>query len=146
MRIGTVTSAPAVRGTSRLDATASVTPVQRITPDWVEEDPLDELTWSDRALLGHLYGTRVRTGEDGAEETPLVDAREGAPVAALAREINRERQRGMVSGERDLTAEDLRRIIGRLTVTAREPVPVTVQVQLMTMLKGTSGGRLDVVL
>ncbi len=69
-----------------------------------------------------------------------------APVASLAREINRERASGMVSDHRDLTAEDLRRMIGRLTFTAKEPVPVEVQLRLMTMLNGSTQGRLDVVL
>ncbi|WP_380170359.1 hypothetical protein ACFEMC_14925 [Kineococcus sp. DHX-1] len=138
MRLGTVTSAPAVRTASRLDGisgTESVTPARRITPEWIDEDPLDELTQSDRALLGHLYG--------GGDETVDVSA---APVASLAREINRERASGMVSDHRDLTAEDLRRMIGRLTFTAKEPVPVEVQLRLMTMLNGSTQGRLDVVL
>ncbi len=138
MRLGTVTSAPAVRTASRLDGvsgTESVTPARRITPEWIDEDPLDELTQSDRALLGHLYG--------GLDETVDVSA---APVASLAREINRERASGMVSDHRDLTAEDLRRMIGRLTFTAKEPVPVEVQLRLMTMLNGSTQGRLDVVL
>ena len=56
MRLGTVTSAPAVRIAPRLDGADPVTPVRRITPEWIDEDPLDELTQSDRALLGHLYG------------------------------------------------------------------------------------------
>ncbi|MEZ0166602.1 hypothetical protein AB2L27_17725 [Kineococcus sp. LSe6-4] len=139
MRLGTVTSAPAVRTASRLDGlsgTESVTPVRRITPEWIDEDPLDELTQSDRALLGHLYGA----GEDGGLDVS------SAPVASLAREINRERASGMVSDHRDLTAEDLRRMIGRLTFTAKEPVPVEVQLRLMTMLNGSTHGRLDVVL
>ncbi|NAZ76729.1 hypothetical protein GTQ99_15055 [Kineococcus sp. T13] len=141
MRLGTVTAPPAVRSASRLDAAQSVTPVRRITPDWIDEDPLDELTQSDRALLLHLYGGT------GAEDDGSGGARVGeAPVADLAREINRERRAGSVSGRRDLTAEDLRRILGRLTVTAREPVPVELQVRLMTILSGTSGGHLDVVL
>lgn len=138
MRLGTVTSAPAVRTASRLDGvsgTESVTPARRISPEWIDEDPLDELTQSDRALLGHLYG--------GGDETVDVSA---APVASLAREINRERASGMVSDHRDLTAEDLRRMIGRLTFTAKEPVPVEVQLRLMTMLNGSTQGRLDVVL
>lgn len=138
MRIGTVTSAPAARGTTRTAMLSAVTPVQRITPDWVEEDPLDELTQSDRALLGHLYGDRLD-----------LDALEGTPVGQLAAAINRERHGGMVSGGRDLTAEDLRRIVGRLTLTASRSVPVDVQVRLMTALKGDAGGsagRLDVVL
>ena len=145
MRLGTVTAPPAVRSASRLDAAQSVTPVRRITPDWIDEDPLDELTQSDRALLLHLYGRTGAEDADGSGERS--GARVGeAPVADLAREINRERRAGMVSGRRDLTAEDLRRILGRLTVTAREPVPVDLQVRLMTMLSGTSGGHLDVVL
>ena len=136
MRLGTVTSAPAVRNASRIDGmagTESVTPVRRITPEWIDEDPLDELTQSDRALalLGHLYGM-----EDVGS----------APVASLTREINRERAGGMVAEGRDLTAEDLRRMIGRLTFTAREPVPVEVQLRLMTLLNGSTHGRLDVVL
>jgi len=137
MRIGTVTSAPAVRNTSRLQGPESVTPVQRISPEWIDEDPLDELTQSDRALLGHLYGQ----DEDG-------DPAElgAAQVSSLAREINRERAAGMVSESRDLTAEDLRRMIGRLTFTAKEPVPEEVQLRLMTMLNGSTQGRLDVVL
>ncbi|WP_432513160.1 hypothetical protein [Kineococcus sp. SYSU DK001] len=136
MRLGTVTSAPAVRTASRVDGlsgTEAVTPVRRITPEWIDEDPLDELTQSDRALLGHLYD--------------LGDLEVGAaPVASLAREINRERASGMVSEQRDLTAEDLRRMIGRLTFTAKEPVPVEVQLRLMVMLNGSTQGRLDVVL
>jgi hypothetical protein len=137
MRLGTVTSAPAVRSATRLDGAESVTPVRRISPEWIDEDPLDELTQSDRALLGHLYGG----SEDGVLEEP------GATqVSALAREINRERASGMVSGRRDLTAEDLRRMIGRLTFTSREPVPVEVQLRLMTVLGGSTHGRLDVVL
>ncbi|MEZ0491040.1 hypothetical protein AB2L28_02165 [Kineococcus sp. TBRC 1896] len=139
MRLGTVTSAPAVRTASQLNGlsgTESVTPVRRITPEWIDEDPLDELTQSDRALLGHLYGT----DEDGRLDVSA------APVASLAREINRERASGMVSDDRDLTAEDLRRMIGRLTFTAKEPVPVEVQLRLMTMLNGSTHGRLDVVL
>lgn len=138
MRLGTVTSAPAVRTASRLDGvsgTESVTPARRISPEWIDEDPLDELTQSDRALLGHLYG-----GGDGTVDVSA------APVASLAREINRERASGMVSDHRDLTAEDLRRMIGRLTFTAKEPVPVEVQLRLMTMLNGSTQGRLDVVL
>ena len=142
MRLGTVTAPPAVRSASRLDAAQSVTPVRRITPDWIDEDPLDELTQSDRALLLHLYGT-AGADDDGEGGGTRVGE---APVADLAREINRERRAGTVSGRRDLTAEDLRRILGRLTVTAREPVPVDLQVRLMTMLSGTSGGHLDVVL
>ncbi|GAA0293549.1 hypothetical protein [Kineococcus aurantiacus] len=139
MRLGTVTSAPAVRTTSRVDGLSgseSITPVREITPDWVDEDPLDELTRADRDLLGHLYGT----GEDGSVDVSA------APVASLAREINRERAAGMVSGQRDLTAEDLRRMIGRMTFTAKEPVPVEVQLRIMTMLNGAQQGRLDVVL
>jgi hypothetical protein len=138
MRLGSVTSAPAARGTTRVAQLSAVTPVQRITPDWVEEDPLDELTQSDRALLGHLYGDRLD-----------LDALEGTPVGQLASAINRERHAGAVSGGRDLTAEDLRRILGRLTLTAPRSVPLEVQVRLMTVLKGDAGasaGRLDVVL
>ena len=148
MRLGTVTAPPAVRSASRLDATPSVTPVRRITPDWIDEDPLDELTQSDRALLLHLYGgTGAQDAEDADGSGDRSGSRVGeAPVSDLAREINRERRAGMVSAGRDLTAEDLRRILGRLTVTAREPVPVELQVRLMTMLSGTSGGHLDVVL
>ncbi|WP_432543118.1 hypothetical protein [Kineococcus sp. SYSU DK002] len=125
-----------MRTASRVDGLSgseSVTPVRRITPEWIDEDPLDELTQSDRALLGHLYG--FEDLEAGA-----------APVASLAREINRERASGMVSEQRDLTAEDLRRMIGRLTFTAKEPVPVEVQLRLMVMLNGSTQGRLDVVL
>jgi hypothetical protein len=136
MRIGTVTSAPALRNASRTDGVESVTPVRRISPEWIDEDPLDELTQSDRALLGHLYGQ----GEDGGSEFGATQ------VSALAREINRERASGMVSESRDLTAEDLRRMIGRLTFTAKDPVPVDVQLRLMTMLNGSTHGRLDVVL
>ncbi|WP_432523313.1 hypothetical protein [Kineococcus sp. SYSU DK006] len=145
MRLGTVTAPPAVRSASRLDATPSVTPVRRITPDWIDEDPLDELTQSDRALLLHLYGATGAQDGDGSGDRGRTRVGE-APVSDLAREINRERRAGTVSGGRDLTAEDLRRILGRLTVTAREPVPVELQVRLMTMLSGTSGGHLDVVL
>ena len=134
MRLGTVTSAPAVRSATRLDGAGSVTPVRRISPEWIDEDPLDELTQSDRALLGHLYGA---DGDEGVGATQ---------ISSLAREINRERASGMVSGYRDLTAEDLRRMIGRLTFTAKEPVPVEVQLRLMTLLNGSTHGRLDVVL
>lgn len=137
MRLGTVTSAPAVRNASRVDGLSgseSVTPVRKITPDWVDEDPLDELTQSDRDLLGHLYG-------EGDEHDPTA-----AAVSSLAREINRERVSGMVSDHRDLTTEDVRRMIGRLTFTAKEPVPVEVQLRIMTMLNGSTQGRLDVVL
>ncbi|PRY09076.1 hypothetical protein [Kineococcus rhizosphaerae] len=137
MRLGTVTSAPAVRNASRVDGLSgseSVTPVRKITPDWVDEDPLDELTQSDRDLLGHLYG-------EGDEHDPAA-----AAVSSLAREINRERASGMVSDHRDLTTEDVRRMIGRLTFTAKEPVPVEVQLRIMTMLNGSTQGRLDVVL
>jgi hypothetical protein len=137
MRIGTVTSAPAVRNASRLDGTAGITPVQRISPDWVDEDPLDELTQSDRTLLGHLYGQ---------DETGVAHEIGSTQVSSLAREINRERAAGMVSDQRDLTAEDLRRMIGRMTFAAKEPVPVEVQLRLMTMLNGSTQGRLDVVL
>ncbi|WP_432561004.1 hypothetical protein [Kineococcus sp. SYSU DK003] len=139
MRLGTVTSAPAVRSASRLDGidgTSAVTPVRRITADWIDEDPLDELTQSDRALLGHLYGE----DEEGAHEVGA------APIATLAREINRERASGMVSEGRDLTAEDVRRMVGRLTFTAKEPVPVEVQLRLMVLVNGSTQGRLDVVL
>jgi hypothetical protein len=118
-----------------MSGTDAVTPVRRITPEWIDEDPLDELTQSDRALLGHLYGAGDPSQDVGS-----------APVASLAREINRERASGMVSDQRDLTAEDLRRMIGRLTFTAKEPVPVEVQLRLMTMLNGSTQGRLDVVL
>ena len=52
----------------------------------------------------------------------------------------------MVSDRRDLTAEDVRRMIGRLTFTAKEPVPVEVQLRIMTLLNGSNHGRLDVVL
>lgn len=144
MQLGTVTSAPALRGVSALSSSSSVTPVRRISPDWVDESSLDELTQSDRALIGHVYG--ADTADDSSLEEAAAKAPGAAHVDSLAREINRERRQGMVSGERDLTAEDLRRMIGRLTVTSTEPVPVQVQVQLMSMLKGTSGGRLDVVL
>jgi hypothetical protein len=146
MRLGTVTSAPAVRSATRLDGmsgTESVTPVRKITPDWIDEDPLDELTQSDRALLGHLYND---LDGDLDRERDLAHEVGAAPVASLAREINRERAAGMVSEQRELTAEDLRRIIGRLTYTAKEPVPVEVQLRLMTMLNGNTQGRLDVVL
>jgi hypothetical protein len=139
MRLGTVTSAPAVRSASRLDGvdgTSAVTPVRRITADWIDEDPLDELTQSDRALLGHLYGE----DEEGGREVG------SAPIATLAREINRERASGMVSEGRDLTAEDVRRMVGRLTFTAKEPVPVEVQLRLMLLVNGSTQGRLDVVL
>lgn len=137
MRLGSVTSAPAARGTTRTALLSAVTPVQRITPDWVEEDPLDELTQSDRALLGHLYGDRLD-----------LDALDGTPVGRLAAEVGRERRAGAVSGGRDLTAEDLRRILGRLTLTAPRSVPLDVQVRLMSVLQGGDGvaGRLDVVL
>lgn len=137
MRIGTVTWAPAVRTASRPDGAESVTPVRKMTPDWTDDNPLEELTLSDRMLLGHLYGQ----GEDGAPSEFG-----STQVSSLAREINRERATGMVSDNRDLTAEDLRRIIGRLTFTAKDPVPVEVQLRLMTMLNGSTHGRLDVVL
>lgn len=138
MRIGTVTSAPPTRGGTRTTQVPGVTPVQRITPDWVDEDPLDELTQSDRALLGHLYGERLD-----------LDALDGTSVGQLAAAIGRERRAGAVSGGRDLTTEDLRRILGRLTYTAPRSVPLDVQVRLMNLLAHEAGrpvGRLDVVL
>ncbi|NIZ89433.1 hypothetical protein [Kineococcus rubinsiae] len=135
MRIGSVTSTPALRGASRAGALSAVSPVHGISPDYVDENPLDELTSSDRAFLAHLYG-------------PSVDLERlvGTTVGQLATEIARDRARGAVSGGRDLTAEDLRRIVGRLTTTSR-PVPVDVQARLMARLSvPETGGRLDVVL
>ncbi|NAZ82658.1 hypothetical protein GTR02_12590 [Kineococcus sp. R8] len=135
MRIGSVTSGPALRGASKAGGVTQVSPVRRITPDYVDEDPLDELTMSDRALLSHLYGPSVD-----------LDGLVGTTVGQLATEIGRDRARGAVSGGRDLTAEDLRRIVGRLTVTTR-PVPVEVQARLMARLASPdTGGHLDVVL
>ncbi len=135
MRIGSVTTPAAVRSTVRPEALANVTPVQRITPDYVHEDPLDELTLSDRTLIAHLYGPSLD-----------LDELEGTPVAQLAAEINRERRTGTVPAERDLTADDVRRIIGRLTLTSPRPVPVDVQLRLMTFLGAGGERHLDVVL
>ena len=135
MRIGSVTSAPPLRGASRAGAVSGVSPVHRITPDYVDENPLDELTTSDRALLHHLYGASID-----------LEGLVGTTVAQLATEIARDRARGAVSGGRDVTAEDLRRIVGRLTRTSR-PVPVDVQARLLAWLAAPdTGGRLDVVL
>ncbi|NAZ86853.1 hypothetical protein [Kineococcus indalonis] len=140
MRIGTVTTPAAVRSTVRPEALQNLAPVQRITPDHVHEDPLDELTQSDRALIAHLYGPVLD-----------LDELEGTPVAQLAAEINRERSSGAVPAGRDLTVDDVRRLIGRLTLTSPRPVPVDVQLRLMTYLGGGRAAgvdqpRLDVVL
>jgi len=135
MRIGSVTTAPALRGASRAGAVSAVARVHQITPDYVDENPLDELTMSDRALLQHLYGPSLD-----------VDGLAGTTVGRLAVEIARERGRGAVSGGRDLTTEDLRRILGRLTTTTR-PVPLEVQARLVARLATPdAAGRLDVVL
>ncbi len=135
MRIGSVTTPVAVRSTVRPEQLRNLVPVQRITPDYVHEDPLDELTQSDRALIRHLYGPVLELEE-----------LEGTPVAQLAAEINRERRSGSVPAERDLTADDVRRIIGRLTLTSPRPVPVDVQLRLMTFLGASTEHHLDVVL
>ncbi len=135
VRIGSVTTPVAVRSTVRPEALHNLAPVQRITPDYVHEDPLDELTQSDRTLIAHLYGPSLD-----------LDELEGTPVAQLAAEINRERRDGTVAADRDLTPDDVRRLIGRLTLTSPRPVPVDVQLRLMTFLGSASAGHLDVVL
>ena len=136
MRIGTVTSAPAVRRLVPTAAPGRVGPVQPVSAAVTDEDLLDELTGSDRALLAHLY-----------DDVLDLDALPGTAAGALAAEIARERARGAVSGRRDLTAEDLRRMIGRLTATASRPVPVAVQRRLLARLGAPdAAGHLDVVL
>ncbi|WP_432498195.1 hypothetical protein [Kineococcus gypseus] len=134
VRIGSVTTPSPVRSTVRPEALRHLVPVQPLSPDHVHEDPLDELTRSDRDLIAHLYGPVLD-----------LDELEGTPVARLAAEIARERRSGTVGAGRDLTAEDVRRIVGRLTLTSPRPVPVAVQVRLMALL-GAGGGHLDVVL
>ncbi|WP_432546590.1 hypothetical protein [Kineococcus sp. SYSU DK004] len=155
MRLGSALVPPAARGATAVDRLVTVRPAQRITPDYVDEDPIDALTVSDRALLWHLYGgldTSGPTGRDADRPEELRDdvvrdRLRSTPAAQLAAEIARERARGTVSGGRDLTAEDVRRAIGHLTLTSPDPVPVEVQLRLWAFFAGDErAGRLDVVL
>ncbi|WP_369055449.1 hypothetical protein [Kineococcus terrestris] len=152
MRLGSALVPPAARGTTAVDRLATVRPAQRITPDYVDEDPIDALTVSDRALLWHLYGGFDPSGRDADRPEELRDdvvrdRLRSTPAAQLAAEIARERAHGTVSGGRDLTAEDVRRAIGHLTLTSPDPVPVEVQLRLWAFFAGDDrAGRLDVVL
>src|SRR3712207_2492584 len=91
VRIGSVTTPAAVRSTVRPEALRHLAPVQPLTPDYVHEDPLDELNRSERDLIAHLYGPVLD-----------LDEVEGTPVARLAAEIARERRAGVVAAGREL--------------------------------------------
>ncbi|MFB9375804.1 hypothetical protein ACFFKU_17180 [Kineococcus gynurae] len=144
MRIGTVTRSLAGSGVTApggVGATRGVTGVTgvgavgAVSGDVSETNLLDDLTASDRALLRHLYG-------------PVLDLDRPAPwaVAELAREIARERASGVVTDQRDVTAEDLRRILGRITMVTGRGMDVDLQARLLRFVGGRTGGRLDVVL
>ena len=136
MRIGSVTSAPNVHRAREIYGTQVITPVARISADFPEQDPLDQLTGSDRALLAHLQAGVVD-----------VDGSEGTAIAVLAKEIAHVRAAGVIPGGRSLTDAEITQLVRHAMSIAVRPVSLDTHSRLSAYLpQGRTSVHMDVLL
>ena len=136
MHIGSVTSAPNVYGARDPQRVYGISPVARINGDYPDEDPMDHITGSDRALLAHLQGGVVD-----------VDGSEGTAIAVLAKEIAYVRAAGVIPAERALTEGEITQLVRHAMAIAVRPVAMETHSRMSAYLpQGRAVLRVDVLL
>ncbi|PPK97469.1 hypothetical protein CLV92_104290 [Kineococcus xinjiangensis] len=136
MHIGSVTSAPNVYGARDPQRIYGISPVARINGDFPDQDPLDHLTGSDRALLAHLQAGVVD-----------VDGSDGTAIAVLAKEIAYVRAAGVVPAGRSLTEGEISQLVRHAMSIAVRPVAMETHSRMSAFLpQGRAMLRVDVLL
>ena len=136
MHIGSTTSAPHVYGPRVPQRIHGIAPVTGVNTAFPDQDPLDHLTGSDRALLAHLQAGVID-----------VDRMSGTAVAALAREIAHLRATGIVPEGRPLTSDEISLLVTIAMSAAVRPMPAEVHARVVSHLpRSGATSRVDILL